>query len=278
MDTEGLLEKGDREPTIVKALRALSALLDELGPFFEKPRLLNYKGIPVQRHVNRDDRLLCYLKCVRCISTLNASVVLLKAGYVQEAYALCRIADEVETDVFFMAMPHDDGKPSVDQKRLFDEFFQEELERPDDATSSLPRDRVSREKIHAAVSRYPVRDMNPHDFGMILNSIHKVMSGFVHGAYVHIMEMYGGSPAKFHVCGVNELPHRLIECESQLANNVYRGILAVRAVAIRVEAKAIDAALKALATSFAEETGCVSGDIKATMKRIKDRQKAADQN
>ena len=41
------------------------------------------------------------------------------------------------------------------------------------------------------------------------------LSGYVHGAYPHIMEMYGGSPPKFHTEGMHAAP-RIRMCIDQI--------------------------------------------------------------
>ena len=47
-------------------------------------------------------------------------------------------------------------------------------------------------------------DLNPSDAQSAMSTLHKAYSGYVHGAYPHIMELYGGNPARFHMAGMRD--------------------------------------------------------------------------
>ena len=49
------------------------------------------------------------------------------------------------------------------------------------------------------------------------------MSGYVHGAYPHIMELYGGNPAHYHLKGMFGTP-LYDSCLDQSKHYFYRGI------------------------------------------------------
>lgn len=83
------------------------------------------------RHRERTDLLLSHLKCIRAVSSLNACVILLQNGYVQEIGTLCRSIDEFNQDVLFVGTPLGQDGPSEQQKRLVAEFFQEEFDNVD---------------------------------------------------------------------------------------------------------------------------------------------------
>ena len=71
---------------------------------------------------------------------------------------------------------------------------------------------------------------HPHDTKAIFRTIGQANSGFVHGASVHILEMYGGADPHFHVEGMNNTP-RVAELIPYLWDYFYRGLLQLIAVA-----------------------------------------------
>jgi hypothetical protein len=137
--------------TAVGIDRCVQALASSFPP---PHRIAVQDGRIVFRHGEKDDLLLSFLKLVKIASHHNAAMILMREGYVQEGYALCRMIDEAGEDIFFMAKPlGNDGQPSADQRRFIEEFFQEEFTGPDLVTSHQSRDRVPRRKVRAANSR-----------------------------------------------------------------------------------------------------------------------------
>ena len=186
-------------------------------------------------------------------------LVLLRAGHVQEVYALCRSIDEASDDITFLAL--DDEKAAKHQQQFIEEFFQEELETspPAGKMSSAKRHRVPRKSIHAALGRTPLPGFNPSDTQRVQGLLHKAYSGYVHGAYPHTMELYGADPPKYHTSGMLDTP--LIEaCEAQFVNYVYRALLAAEIVAARSGRGDVQERLIKLAIRLARLTRCVGDD------------------
>jgi hypothetical protein len=254
------------EETVSEMEICIHALSSE----FERPKLQHRNGHPAFRHEIKDDLLASFLKGVRIVNNLNAALVLLRAGYVQEVYVLCRLIDESGEDITFLASPLGKDGPSDDQIRYVKEFFQEEFgNRADPLRSQQKRDRVSRRRIHAALSRIPVEGSNPSRTQEIARTLHQAYSGFVHGAYSHIMDLYGGAPPKFHTNGMNGTP-RISECEHQFVNYVYRSLLALEVIARRTNRHDITTRLVQQSVVLARETGCISEEgIKKAIKRMK---------
>lgn len=208
------------------------------------------------RHPQQSDSLLCYLKGVKLISTLNAALVLFRHGYAQEIGALCRMADDFCYEIMFFVKPLGEGGPSKDQQRMFDDFFREEFENPDDPLgSSQERDNVPRRKINAAFGQIAKDELNPHDAQNTLSTIHKAFSGFVHGAYPQIMEMYGGNPPHFHMKGMLGTP-RIVEWEDQLVTYVYRAIMTAELVCRKWELPEIEKAVRGLMVEYETTLNC----------------------
>lgn len=178
------------------------------------------------RHEEQHDCLLIYLKGIRWVSLLNASIALLKAGHVHEIWILCRCMDESFEDMLlFVRNLGPDSKPTRAQERVLNEFFQEQFE--DSSTpmlSASKRDRVPRDRIRAAIAGLPENVVNPHDHAQLHGIIYDAFSGYVHGAYPHIMELYGGNPPKYHMNGMIGTP-RIQECLRRLIDYAYRAVL-----------------------------------------------------
>ena len=84
------LQPGSLQPILQTTILELEKCVQALGDNFDQPVLVDYGGFPFFRHMNLNDLLACYLKCVRIVSSLNATLVLLEKGFVQEIYVLCR--------------------------------------------------------------------------------------------------------------------------------------------------------------------------------------------
>ena len=218
---------------VANTLERLYATL-ERSHWIEAPKWLESRK--QYRHEKKHDRLLVYLKGVRGISLLNASLVLLEAGHVHEMGILCRCMDESFEDMMlFIRSLGPDGEPTDKQKRVFEEFFQEEFEDLSaPILSTAKRDRVPRNKVRTAIAGLLENPVNPHEFAQISQSIYNAFSGYVHGAYPHIMELYGGKSPRYHMSGML-VAQRIQEWERMLIEYTYRGALGAWYVAKRLD-------------------------------------------
>jgi len=207
------------------------------------------------RHETLTESLVCYLKGIKTISTLNACIVLLRQGYAQEVGALCRMADDFCNEIFFLLTPQGDGGSfSNDQIRFLENFFQEEFDKPADPLRSMQkRDPVPVKKIHATFGKLAAGELNPSDAQELLRTTHQAFSGYVHGAYPHIMEMCGGSPPYFHVSGMLGTP-RIDEWQEQLVGYVHRLIIASIFVARKLGVTDIEEPMRLLLEEFEKAT------------------------
>ena len=178
------------------------------------------------RYEKQDHLLLIFLKGIRYISLLNAAFTLLENGHFQEMYILCRCMDEGFEDAQLFMRPLGENSQLNDiQKTVLEEFYQEEFE---DYFASAPdlkntkRHRTPREKIRKAINSGSL--VLPPDFKDTASTIYKTFSGYVHGAYPHIMELYGGYSPHYHTRGMQDTP-KFTEAKDQLSMNIYRGLL-----------------------------------------------------
>ena len=158
-----------------------------------------------------------------------------------------------------MAYPlGEDGKPSRDQRAFINDFYQEEFEENLSNSQSTKRHRVPRRKIHAALSRSS--PFNPSDTQDMQRTLLQSFSGYVHGAYPHIMELYGGRSPKYHMRGMAESAQRQKECEFQMVNNLFRALVAVEILARRCDRSDMVRTLLRLNIRLMEETDVIGED------------------
>jgi hypothetical protein len=217
---------------LIAALDGLRGIVNELGKGYPAPHFVDRAGGKVFRHeeIDRTPQLACYLKAVKICSTLRAALALVDLGHMQEAYALCRICDDQTDDIGYLVKPlGETGLMSVDQLRFLNEFYQEEFDKPDDPLASTRRrDRVPRRKVYAGIHK----DAKDPSTALALNqTLQRTFSGYVHGAYSHIMDMYGGNPGSYHMCGMLDTP-RIPEALRTIPHYLYRGMMAVEGLAL----------------------------------------------
>jgi len=72
----------------------------------------------------------------------------------------------------------------------------------------VTREPPIRKKIKAAVARFLTPVVNPSDSQKISHISTDCLSGYVHGTYPHIMDLYGGQPpdSRFHLTGMLGTP------------------------------------------------------------------------
>jgi hypothetical protein len=228
----------------------LESCFGALSSSIPAPVFLKDSGYPRFRHTKRDDLLVSYLKGIQIVSSLNAALVLLRHGYVQEVGTLCRSIDDFVNEIYFLAAPLGDNGLSEDQRRFVEEFFQEEFsDTRSPLTSQQKRDRVPRRKIHAGLAKIQGQTTNPSDVQRLLDVNQKAFSGYVHGAYVHIMDIYGGSPPRFFTSGLLGTP-KIEVWERQLTNQVYRAMMASIVIAQRAPATEITESLYSKLKAF----------------------------
>jgi hypothetical protein len=271
------MQKRSLRENIELGISELEDCIQGLSASFDPPGVVQSGWGESYRHRVKNVRLALYLKCIHMISGLNACLVLLKTGHVHEIYSLCRNIDEAGEDVFFLAVPRGKGGgPSDDQTRFVKEFFQEEFQEGKPLLeANTNRDRVSRQRIRVALAQTVGVDKNPSDAIAVHRSLSQTYSGFVHGAYSHLMDLYGGFPGRFRTNGMLGTP-RIWECENQLPNYIYRAMAVAAVAAMIAENIAIADRLRLLMKSFRAETGCVPEDkeVPQIMARMKGKDSA----
>ena len=180
--------------------------------------------------------------------------MLLRHGHVQEVGALCRMVDDFCNEIFFLLRPQGVDDFSEDQIRFIENFYQEEFDRPDNPLASKQkRTTVPVKKIHATFAKLSKEELNPSDAQELLHTAHQTFSGYIHGAYPHIMEMFGGNPPEFHMTGMLGTP-RIEEWRSQIVGYVHRLIIASVFVARKLDVTDMEKPLRKLLVDFEKTT------------------------
>jgi hypothetical protein len=235
------------------AVRDLRGVVLELSENFPTPEFVTVGKNKTYRHSqqHRTPQLACFLKAVKLCSTLRAAVSLVGIGHTHEAYALCRISDEQGEDIIFLVMATrpEAGQISANAQRVLTDFYQEEFSDPEDPFSSVTRDRVPRQKIRAAIFGSPeFGGSNPSTAVAVGRSVAQTFSGFVHGAYVHIIDMFG-PPGMYYMAGFKETP-RMGEALGMLPSYIFRGMMSVEALCFSIGRHDLVAKLKGLGSAF----------------------------
>jgi hypothetical protein len=169
-------------------------------------------------------------KLARTLSGLHAVQLLLDRGLFQEQGMMQRALDEIEEDVWFLALAVINRDVTPRHTEYLDYFYAEEFEDPNDLVGShKSRGMVRREKIRAYV--YGTSGADAARGKAVGKVLTKAYSGFIHAASPQIMDMYGGLPAQFDVDGKSK-NWRAASQERDGLNYFYRAVLAM-AVAAR---------------------------------------------
>jgi hypothetical protein len=206
-------------------LKVLEMAFDLLESQVEKPIKVPYKDSFRFRYEQKSIQQALIQKLARTVSGLHAARILLMNGFVQEQGALQRMLDEFHEDICFLSYGLLDGTITELHQKYLSDFYQEEFQDPDNpAFQPHSRGMIPRKKIRAYIARTEGMPLDPSRGIELTRSLSKAYSGYVHGASPHIMEMYGGVPLRFHVCGMLGTP-RFDEHRDDLWNYFYRGIL-----------------------------------------------------
>ncbi len=177
------------------------------------------------RYVERTAQQAIIQKLARIITGLRAAHLLLKNGLVQEEAVIHRVLGDLIEDVLFLSYGILKNDVNGDlHKTYLKDFYQEDFADPNNPLRTIQkRSPVPRRKIQAYLARADPRIGNPSLNQDVFRTIHQAFSGFVHAASVHILEIYGGNPPRFHVRGMLGTP-RMPEYERDIWNYFERGM------------------------------------------------------
>jgi hypothetical protein len=163
------------------------------------------------RYTSPDLRHFCLLKLVRVVSGLNASVELARAGFAQEIGVLMRTVVECATHIEYVLDPNDSEEHCAEVERYVHAFFQDSSRDP---SAEIKRAQVPQGKIHKTLGHtldtYSPKqediDKPRRPASQLYSNVYRIFSNYVHAKYPETMDLYGGTPGKFHLNGMRHTP------------------------------------------------------------------------
>lgn len=150
------------------------------------------------------------LMVAKLLSTLNAILYLLEKEYAQEVGVLVRVAEECLAKILFIEEAHLKKELNSEQKKLIDEYFKFDIRSCDDILNGN-KWWVDMKRVFASNARY-LSDGTPNKdvCGIQKNvkAIYDTYSGYVHGFYPHVMELYDMEKRAFEVNGCGAIRQR----------------------------------------------------------------------
>lgn len=216
----------------IETLPILQGAFVRLESKIEKPASTKLGTNYVFRYKKQFIEAAVIQKLARVISGLNASLHLIHGGFIQELGVIFRTLDEFNEDIIFLCQAIRTGDITELHRKYLDSFYQEEFDDPEDPFSSeQKRPTIPRKKIHAAIANMPENEMNPSDSKKLFRTLSQGYSGYIHGASVHIMDMYGGNPPQFHLSGMLNTPRVKVSIKN-IWNYFYNSLMSAMMVAI----------------------------------------------
>lgn len=218
-------------PLFDDMLRNMEAVFASFEKRVPPPRRVPYKDGFVFRYAERTVHQALIQKLARLLSGLRAARILLTNGFFQEQAALQRMLDEFREDIMFLALGVIKGELTDLHREYLEAFYEEEFDNDDPLKATQRRLMVPRKRIRAYIANIDGSDLDRSTSTELLRTFSKAYSGFVHGASPQIMEMFGGSPARFHTAGMLGTPLE-DDYREDLWNYYYRGIISFGFVAM----------------------------------------------
>jgi hypothetical protein len=163
------------------------------------------------RYGKPDVRHFCLLKAARAVSGINAAIELAGGGYAQEIGVLIRTVIECTTHIEFVLSAGDDtGNLEPVAAKYVQEYFDDFAR---NSATDIKRAQVKQGTVHKQLGTE--LDITAHESGrdaakvkaeQIYSNIYRSFSNYVHGKYPETMDLYGGTPGCFHLCGMSGTP------------------------------------------------------------------------
>jgi hypothetical protein len=201
------LQKVDCEVEFQK--KSVAAIASILG----QPRFHDTgRGLPGFRFVEPDWRHFCLLKSARAVSGLCACCRLYTSGFGQEIMVLLRTVAESTSQIEFVIAGVANGVLQSKQQEYVDAFFADSERDASGATGKLSLRQSDVHKVAGAHADELVRQFDVDrlfenvDNVMLLSTVYRLQSNFVHSRYPETMELFGGAPVCLHLEGMRGTP------------------------------------------------------------------------
>lgn len=192
----------DNLPNIHQWLNTIES--QYLGPRFGTPEWISEKQAFEYSTVSVE--VVAYLKAVRAVQSLKSIRLLQENGLIIDLYTIGRCILDCVNEIYFLL----ENYPEVSQP--VEKFLQNFRESTIDDPSEEGTETVPSKKIRNASARVRAEGgyLTFDQAKAVLDRPHKIFSGYVHGQYSHIMEIYGGSTNErsFNVEGITSESRR----------------------------------------------------------------------
>ena len=191
---------------IVPLERAIGQLAASLRP----PHLIQYGGGKGFRYDNPDIRHFCLVKAARVVSGLNACIELARSGYTQEVAVVARTLIECATHIEFVLELNDTDQHKKLVKEYFEAFFADSKREPGasnkkvQVSQGLVSDTLGQSLDEIAAALGDGEGRTPA--ATLYREVYRTYSNYVHAKYPECMDLYGGTPGHFHLCGMSNTP------------------------------------------------------------------------
>jgi len=202
--------------------------LDVLVSSIAPPRRVRLRDGIAYRYFEKTPQQAVVQQLARTISGLRASSLLLAHDLLQEQIAVCRMVNEFEDDITFLTLASmQDPQPDI-LTRYLEAFYAEEtsLQQLESGERVKGRNLVSRKDIAKFLAKVSQDAKGSFEQSNTQLGLSFALSGYVHGASGHIMEMYEPTSGRFVTDRWVDHPLRE-DHEHDIWNYYYRGILAV---------------------------------------------------
>jgi hypothetical protein len=236
------------------AIQNMSATVHQLALLVPPPQEIPFADSFAYRYVEKTIQQAIVQKLARYVTTLRATFILLEYGFLQEQASLQRILDEIQEDVTFLSYALIVGEVSELHRKYLDAFYQEELDPTTGKLGEQDRPMVPRKKIRAYIANAEGANQNPSQGVRVSREISKAYSGFIHAASPQVMDMYFGTPPRFHLGGMRGT-FRQDEHREDVWNYFYRGILVFSCAAQALGNAKLCEDILFFAQKFAQQAG-----------------------
>lgn len=247
----------DKFKILNETVKEMKEITEDLGVHFplpEKQILTNSDFCYRHTCEHKRNDLASFLKIVRIISLINASLCLLSNGYATEINMICRAIDEEIEDIELLIWV-DYGEPLQIKKDLLNYFYRDlSSSNPNSSSLNFPTDIIRRKEIRSAINNYHekhklINENSPDPRKIIYNAL----SCYVHSRYETIMELYAGPPHSYNMDGSSIRTEISLDYFSY--NSIYRSILAILMLCKFIKNENLIKKTQYLHKIFTEQTG-----------------------
>jgi hypothetical protein len=261
-------------PVLTECANRLGSVVQSIESALSKPIITDVSGQRQYRYEQHTPYHIAFLKGVRIVSGLIACLFLLKekGGFAQEVMVIVRTLDDFTGEMMFILENAESDTLTNHQEKFLKDFFQEEFVNPNNPLlNEARRDTVPKKNVWASVARQMAPYANQSDLQKMLQVTNDALSGYAHGAYPHIMEMFCGRPTHFHFEGMSGTT-RIPMCIQQLEIYTHRAIMAFNLLAKNLGLAALSEFLLETRDYLEKEVGYDQpGDLNKDIRSLKKR-------